>query len=182
MTAVVLTPGRGRVLLNFTLFQVGWFVCVLGAARGSTLLPVLYALGVAAVSLAGSPHRARLLAMLRACSLLGLVVDGLLVAYGSIGFPLDPPAALGMPLWIGAIWLLFATTFDGCMAWLRDRPALTFVAGAVGSPLSYRAAESLGALEVREGWTHVLAVGLAWGLLLVVQFRMVRAVLPPTDG
>lgn len=173
---------RLRTWLNFVVFKLGWIVCVLGAARGQTA-PALAWAGLAyglAVFMARRPAGVAL--MVPACALLGLAADSLLVARGAIAFPLDPPAVLGMPLWIGAIWIVFATTFGGCLAWLAGRPWIAFLAGAVGSPLSFRAAASLGALEVAPGGVQLATVSVVWGLLLPLEFALARRLMgAPAD-
>jgi len=40
-----------RKLINFVLFQLGWFACILGAAHGYVSLAVIFCLAVAAFHL-----------------------------------------------------------------------------------------------------------------------------------
>jgi hypothetical protein len=165
---------RVRSLINAVLFKAGWFVGVLGAAQGSSAPALAWAGLAIAAALGLAAHPARVGLMVASCTLIGLIADGSLVAFGAVSFPLDPPAVLGVPIWIGGIWLLFATTFDGCLSWLAQRPILAALLGAIGSPLSYRAAQALGALEVADAWPRLLMVSVVWGLLLPIQFAVVR--------
>jgi hypothetical protein len=46
------------------------------------------------------------------------------------------------------MWIAFATTLNVSMRWLRGRPELALLFGAVGGPLAFYAGERLGAVTV----------------------------------
>ncbi len=99
---------------------------------------------------------------------LGVLVDCVLASAGVLVF--REPAQIGrwtlVPSWIGALWLMFATAFPHSLAWLAARPGLAALSGALGGPLSYRAAVELGALRLHPD--ERLAYGLLaleWALL-----------------
>ncbi len=169
-------------MVNVVLFQAGWFVCVLGAARGWTPAPELCGPVVVALTLLLAPRAAATLAMVLACSALGLLVDGTLIRLGLVVFPAETPALLGVPFWIASLWLLFATTFDGCLRWLRGRPATAVVLGLIGSPLSYTAAERLDALTLGPDLTTLAAIGLGWGAMMPLQVGLAARIVGADRG
>ncbi len=74
----------------------------------------------------------------------GSVLDSALIYFGVFVFQSD---SLFIPLWLVAIWLSFALTINGCLAFLRSSIRLQMVAGMVLAPLSYIAGSSFGAVE-----------------------------------
>jgi hypothetical protein len=155
-----------NILINFIAFQVGWFACVLGAANGLPWLgPIVVA---AAVALHLVRARRPLPELLLVCSAmgLGLVADTLLLATGWLSYPSGHWLPGLAPYWIVAMWALFATTLNVSMGWMRGRPVLTFLMGAVGGPLSYLAGQKLGAIELNPPVYALAALALAWAMAM----------------
>lgn len=152
-----------RTALNIALMQTAWFACVLGAARDS------YLIGPAAVIVMTALHlrllsrdRRREGLFVAAAALFGFVVETVLTAAG--GYTPNRgylPSPLG-PLWMTALWANFATLLDHSLSWLRGRPALAALAGALGGPAAYLGGERLGAVAIEGGYGIVLLAA-AWG-------------------
>ena len=127
----------------------------------------------------------RELRLVGAAMLLGLVVDSVLLATGWLSYPNGQWIPGLAPYWIVAMWGLFATTLNVSMAWLRGRPVLAVLMGAVGGPLSYLAGEKLGAIELVPPLPALAALALAWALAMPLLMRLaerfdgVRAVTLP---
>jgi uncharacterized membrane protein YfcA len=62
--------------------------------------------------------------------------------------------------------MLFATTLNIAFRWLRDRLVLASLLGAVFGPLSYFAGARLGAVVINDFPSALIALALAWALLL----------------
>jgi len=157
-------------LVNFLAFQVCWFACVGGAARGLPWIGPLTVAAFVAAHLWSTP-RGRLRAaqawLLGLTGAIGYVADSLLVISGVLRFP--PQAALGGPaaLWMVALWMVQAATFSGAMSWMAGRFTVGAVFGAIGGPLAYLAGERMGAAFL--GPTHAVAIGVVaveWGLAM----------------
>jgi hypothetical protein len=107
--------------------------------------------------------------------LCGVLLDGALAMSGLLRYATPAPAVPtgGAPLWILALWLSFALTFNHSLAWLRSRPAAAVLLGALGGPLAYASAARLaGVVEFgppRGVSLGVLAAGWAVALLLLVR-------------
>ncbi len=153
-------------LINLGLFKLGWVACVFGAAAG---MPVIGALTVAlavAVHLSLADNRRAEAQLLVAAAGIGLIWETILVSggildYGNDGF--EPGLA---PYWIVGMWVLFATTMNVGMRWLRKSTALAAVFGAVGGPMSFLAGERIGAVSFGEPVISLVVIGLGWALLL----------------
>lgn len=155
-----------RTLVNFVAFQLGWFAVVLGAANAAAWLGLLVVGLVIALHLVlaeqpGKESRLIVLAML-----MGLVFDSLLVNSGWLRYASPGPIAGLAPYWILAMWALFATTLNVSMGWLKGKPGLAVLLGAVFGPLSYMAGQRLGALEFVDFRPGMLALVLVWALAM----------------
>jgi hypothetical protein len=141
---------RGSILrgaFNYLGMQVGWFACVLGAARGLPWVGPVVAGIYLVVHLLSSSNRARELRFILTVGAIGMGVDSVKKASGLLTYasPL-PPSEWLAPLWITAMWLLFATTLNSSLKWLQGRYWLAALMGAIFGPLSYMAGERMGAI------------------------------------
>lgn len=162
--------------LNFLAFQVGWFACVLGAANGVAWIGVLAVLAAAALHLARARRPGAELRLLLTATTLGLVLDSLLLATGWVAYPGSFAGGQWLPAlapyWLVAMWALFATTLNVSMGWLRGRPLLAALFGAVGGPLSYWAGARLGAMELLQPTLALAALAVIWGLAMPLLMRL----------
>ncbi len=151
-----------RNVANFLLFQTFWFTAVLGAAAGRMWLGPLAAIAVLTVHLwmlGDGRERKRELAYVLAVGLLGTLVDSLLRTAGATAYPTSEQAwpFAAVPPWITSLWVAFAILPRFSLRWLRGRPALAVLLGALGGPLSYLAGARLGAVAVGQSpsltWT-----------------------------
>ena len=66
------------------------------------------------------------------------------------------------------MWALFSTTLNVSMAWLKNRLVLASVMGAVFGPLSYLAGQRLGAIELLDTRSAIVALAMIWALVMPV--------------
>lgn len=167
--------GFGRKLYNFAAFQAGWFACVLGGAAGRGGLGVVVVAVLLAVHLVLARERRGEWKLLAWSIPLGLAVNTVLQTTGAV---VAPGPATG-PLWLLALWPLFATLFNESMSWMRGRYLLGVAFGAIGSPLSYWAGERAGALELHDrALVWIPLVVLTWGAAMVVLLRLQSKLTP----
>ena len=69
------------------------------------------------------------------------------------------------PYWMVALWALFATTLNVSLRWLRARPWLGALLGALGGPAAYYAGARLGALELATAGAGLGAIAIGWAVL-----------------
>ena len=146
---------------NLIGYQLVWFIAVIGASHGH-YWPAL-SCGVLFVvwQISTSPHSGIERRLLLVALVIGSVVDGGLALSGLASYATPAPAfpVGGAPLWILVLWASFAMTLNQTLVFLRERPALAAVFGAIGAPLAY--------LSAARGW-HVVQFappewrGLAW--------------------
>jgi hypothetical protein len=154
------------MVINFVLFQLGWFACVLGAANGRPWLGPLVVLVAVAVHLLRARRPMPELRLVLYAMLLGLVADSLLLATGWLRYPSGLWLPGLAPYWIVAMWALFATTLNLSLGWLRGRPLLAALTGAIGGPLSYLAGQKLGGIELLAPLPALVALALVWAVAM----------------
>jgi hypothetical protein len=155
---------------NFIGYQLAWFVVVRTAGQGQAWIGILAAGVFIVLQLAVSSRRLLDSKLMATALVLGLAIDGGLGLTGWVqyapGVVTVPPG--GAPLWILSLWMAFSLTLTRSLGWLRGRPVLGMLLGAVGGPLAY--------LSASRGWDAVefpapayrgvagLAVG--WGVAI----------------
>lgn len=138
-----------KSLLNYALFNGVWFVAVFGAAEGHVWWGLIAALVMLVVHLSLVPDRLPELGFVIGAGLAGAVIDSAMTMSGALRYP---TSAEGWsfkiaPPWIFALWFAFAMMPRFSLAWLRGRPKLGFVLGAIGGPLSFLGGNRLGVIE-----------------------------------
>ena len=158
-------PGRFALLVNFALYQVGWFACVLGAARGLPWIGAGLALVCAAVHLLLVRDRTREALLMAAAAVLGLAVDSLQLRLGVFTYPGGTPLEGIAPPWILVLWLQFATLLHYGLRWMSGRYLLAAVLGFAGGPLSFWAGERVGAIEFASTGAY-LVLACVWAAVM----------------
>jgi hypothetical protein len=158
-----------RLLVNIIGFYVGWFSCVLGAAKEQYLLGPLVVLVLFALHLKlNTPRRAE--AALAGLSLVaGFVVDSVLVAAGVMsvnrGFLPEPVTSL----WMAALWVNFAMTLNVALVRMQGHVWIAVVLGALGGPSAYYSGGKLGAAAIHDPlWLNLVILAVVWGVLTPV--------------
>lgn len=169
-----------KTLLNIAGLQIGWFSCALGAANqlpwfGPAVVAVYLLIHLSLVE--DRKQEARLILIV---GLLGTVVDGLMRFSGLLVYESAVPAVQWLaPVWITAMWMLFSSTLNHSLSWLKGRPWLAFLLGAIFGPLSYIAGTRLEAIAFNGDWFMIVAMlVIVWGasmtLLMVLAERNMK--------
>ncbi len=166
----------GPVIINAVLFQITWFACALGAAKG-LLWPAIAACGALAVFQLQSKHRHPSdVALIATALALGLVIDSAWIQLGLISYATPAPVAALAPAWILILWVGFALTINHSLAWLNLHPLLPAVAGLICAPLSYLAGVKLGALAYQgDSLLISCALGVTWAIAMTVLVQVSRS-------
>jgi len=154
------------IVLNLVAFQIGWLACVLGGARGLPLGGTGLVAVLIAIHLWRSTNPRRELILIATVGVLGAIWDSLLVMLGWLHYPSGTLIDGTAPHWIVAMWMLFATTLNVSLRWLRGRLLLATLLGAVGGPMAYFAGYRLGGVEFSQLWVGLTALGLGWAVLM----------------
>lgn len=154
-----------RVLFNVVQSQVGWFALVLSAAAGQAWIGIAVAAALLLLHVLRVAQPTVELAVVGVAAAVGAIVDTVLLQLDLLRFASSGIAGVA-PLWMIALWMVFATTLRHSLAWLQSRPVLAAAIGAAAGPLAYAAGARLGAVEVPNVARGYAAIGLSWSIAL----------------
>lgn len=149
-------------LINFLLFQVGWFSGVLGAAWNLALYGSLTMLMILISHLFVSRNFVGEILLILFAVVLGTLWDSWLLMQGWLTFNNGMWHAYLAPHWIILLWALFATTINHSLGWLKQRYLLAGALGAIAGPAAYYAGARLGAVELLHPEAALLALSVGW--------------------
>ena len=154
------------LLANFAIFQVGWLSSVIGGAQGMPWLgPLAAAVAIVVhVNFARRPFEELLLVTF--CALIGASFDSMLVAAGWVAYKSGQFSPYLAPYWIITMWMLFATTLNVSMRWLRGRPKLAAFFGFYGGPAAYIAGQALGGIVLVNTFAALAALAIGWAVIM----------------
>ena len=133
-------------LINYALYQLGWFACVLGGAWRRPWTGFLVAVILIGVHLALSRERSIEGRLIVLAAAVGAVVEIVQIASGTYRFTSGTVAEALPPPWLLAMWAQFATTFRFSLRSVVTRPVPAMLFGAAGGPIAFLAGERLGAV------------------------------------
>ena len=158
---------------NFVFFQAGWFACIIGAANEQVLWPVIGTLFYLGIHIWHSEHSELELKLVFKAVIFGVSADTLIANLGFLYFNDAWPSVYLSPFWMWTLWALVASTVSGSLSWLRGRPLLGAVLGAIAGPMSYEAGIRMGAgswgPNGQLGGLVLLAV--VWGVAMPLFFH-----------
>jgi len=153
-------------LFNIVAFEIAWTASVVGGARQLPWLGPVVVLIVLAFHLraARRPFDEALLFLI--CAVIGAGFDSVLVAAGWVTYKAGVFSEYFAPYWIITMWMLFATTLNVSMRWLRGNPRLAALIGFLGGPASYIAGQALGGIVLSNQFSALLALALGWAVMM----------------
>lgn len=157
-----------NLFVNFLLYQLGWLAAVIGAAQQLPWLGPLAMLIVVAWHLYRSRYPQPELMLVVVCACIGAVFDSVLVAFNWVSYPSGLFSDSMAPYWIISMWMMFATTLNVSMRWLKGRPLLAVVLGAIAGPLAYLAGQKLGGIIFVDSQAALLSLAAGWGVMMPV--------------
>jgi putative effector of murein hydrolase len=172
---------------NLVLFKLGWVACVMLAAAGQPLMATLVVAAVVAAHLATVPVKSKESMLLVSAALIGMTWESLLVKFGIVSYSGYPDAAAFAPYWIVAMWVLFATTINQGLRWIKRSWIVASAAGLIGGPLAFFSGAQLGAVEFSNTALALATIGVGWAVLLPILALVADTIidsawLEPRDG
>ena len=70
------------------------------------------------------------------------------------------------------MWMLFGTTINLSMRWMRGRPVLAAAFGLVGGPLAYMAGHKIGGIEFVDQTAALVMLAIGWAILMPVLMHL----------
>lgn len=161
----------GRVVFNVAGYQAVWLASIQGAAHARPWLgPILVALMVG-IELSLSARPMQLAALMAIASVVGFGQETLMFKFGLVTYPHHPD---GVPLWMLALWPLFATTLPVSLRALQSRPLIAALVGALFAPLAYSAGRAAGAIALPDTPRSLAVLAAAWMVVLPALLEICR--------
>jgi hypothetical protein len=161
-----------NLLINVAAFKLGWLSSVFGGAQQLPWLgPVVVFIAVA-LHLARAERPRSELILILSCGLIGAVFDSVLVAAGWVTFPSGMFSDLMAPYWIVTMWMLFGTTINMSMRWMRGRPLLASAFGFVGGPLAYVAGHKIGGIQFVDQAPAIAMLAVGWAVIMPLLMQL----------
>jgi hypothetical protein len=151
---------------NLVLFKLGWVACVMLAAAGQPVMAMLVVAAVVLAHLATVPVKSKESMLLVSAAVIGMTWESLLVRFGIVSYPGYTDAAALAPYWIVAMWVLFATTINHGLRWIKRSWIVASAAGLIGGPLAFYSGAQLGAVEFSNTLLALVSIGVGWAVLL----------------
>lgn len=161
-----------QIAVNFILFQLGWFSCVLMAARGLPDTGIVIALLLVGVQLFLADNRKNLLILLFIVTLIGSAWDSVMTSFNILVFNTGMIVSFLAPGWIIAMWLMFSTTLNVSFRWLYGRYWLAMLLGAIFGPVTYQAGAAMGAVVIPDNLLANSVIAAGWALLMPLYIKL----------
>jgi Protein of unknown function (DUF2878) len=158
---------KTQVILNFILSQLGWFIGVLGAAYHWPWLALLMILVIVGSQLWFATALMPAVTLILLTTAAGAVLDQVMLNHHLLQYQSHGWSTSVVPVWILALWMLFATTLNVSLRWLRNRPVITALFGAIGGPMAYLAASKLGAVFIVQTPLSYIVLSVAWACMML---------------
>lgn len=152
------------MIINFVLFQMAWFACVVGASCDIPWLGVQVVMAILVWHIGHSKQYMPELRLMLVCLLTGGLYDQMLLSSGLITYSSHGWSDALVPAWILGLWLAFATLLNGSLRWMHGRYLTGALFGAIGGPLAYAGAEKIGAVMIT-GRNSYIALSLGWAII-----------------
>ena len=156
---------KSQLIINFVLFQIGWFACVLGAGKQLPWLGVIVVAVIVAWHLLQAKQAKPEIILLVLALLIGGMFDQLMLMNGLISYQAHGWSISLLPAWILALWAVFVTILNVSLRWMRGKWLVAILFGAIGGPLAYIGAEKLGAVTLNALPMSYVALSVGWGIL-----------------
>jgi hypothetical protein len=158
-------------IINAVLFQLCWFLAVLGG--WIWVLPAVVIMGIH--YFASSRDTVLDIKLPLVIGGAGMAMDGLFGAHGVYAFGPEPMLStpVAVPLWLCLLWIAFGLTLTRSLAWLVQRSGIFIPLCAVAGPLAYLAGRETGAIGF--GDNAVVGLVLEWLLIAMLALWTYRA-------
>jgi hypothetical protein len=156
------------LIVNFVVFQIAWLFSVIGGAQQMPWLGPVSVLVAVILHLRAARKPFEEVLLILACALVGAGFDSVLVAMGWVTYKAGLVSDYLAPYWIVTMWMLFATTLNVSMRWLRGKTKLAALLGFYGGPTSYLAGQALGGIVIVDQIAALSALAIGWAIMMPV--------------
>lgn len=158
-------------LCNSASFYFGWIACISAGATNRPYFGFFIAIALVIAHLIFISRKISLdLLLIVTAFLLGIIVDSSFIHFHIIFYATANPFFENMtPLWVLGVYMIFATSINYSLCWLKNRMVLGMLLGASGGFASYYAGIKTGAATFgKDALTSSVVISLTWATLLPI--------------
>jgi hypothetical protein len=172
---------RHTRLVNYALYQIGWFACVVGASVQHPWAGLSIAVALTAAHVIWSEEPAIEASLVLLAAAVGTALESIQIAAGTYTFSSGLVLGALPPPWLVMMWGQFATTFRFSLRPVIASPMRAALFGAVGGPAAFLAGQRLGAVTFLPPVVNgLLRLAVCWSLAMATFAVIVRRLTP--DG
>jgi hypothetical protein len=154
-----------KVIINFILFQITWFACVIGGAERLPWLGILFALVTLTWHFYIATDKLVELKLVTCVIVIGGLFDQFLLSSHLVSYQSHGWSNNLVPVWILGLWIGFTTTLNVSFRWMHRKWLVSAIFGLIGGPLAYIGAAKLGAVTLNSIPQTYIALAIGWGVL-----------------
>jgi hypothetical protein len=155
-----------RRLVNFAVYEAAWFACICGVAHGHPSWGTAAVVAAIAWHVAISARPSSELALIVILCAIGLVAESLVVAQRNVAYPAGQPVSWLAPYWMVALWGEFGIALNVTLRWLKRKPWLAALLGAVFGPLSFMGGVRMGGARFVDEAAALVTLVVMWAVLM----------------
>lgn len=163
---------QSRLVVNFVLFEIGWFACIIGAAKQMPWLGVATVFAIVTWHLTQAKQVEKELQLLLIALVIGGTFDQIMLNHQLISYEAHGWSSMIVPVWILALWAEFVTVLNVSLRWMKGRWLMAVLFGAIGGPLAYIGAEKLGAVTLNHLPISYIALSIGWACLTPLLLKL----------
>ena len=160
------------LVINYVVFQIAWLSAVIGGAQQMPLLGPLTVMIALLIHVKAARRPFEEVLLVLCCGLIGTAFDSFIVAMGWVSYTSGLFSNVVAPYWIITMWMLFATTLNVSLRFLRGKPAMAALFGLLGGPTTYLAGEKLGGIQLTSPVEAMIALGVGWAIMMPALMRL----------
>jgi hypothetical protein len=165
-------------------FNVVWFVCAIGAARGFSSPGVAAAATFLALTLWSRRWNREDIILVLFSGLIGAIAETLFGYFGLIRYAAPLAGSMVAPAWIVALWLAFGATISTTVTLLGARAGRKAAGlGLIFGPAAYAAGGAMGALSVSPPTMRsYVVISMVWALAFPALVKAIEALRAKRDN
>ena len=158
------------LIFNVISFYIYWWLCLIGSSRGDFFYGPLAALVYFIIHFFIIDNKYKEFKYIIICMILGILIETLMLQLNFIEYRGYLSSNYNIaPLWVIVLWMGFGTTVFHSFKWVLGKYKLSFLLGAIFTPVIYFSAYKIGSIAFNYNvLTSYLILSLIWGFTLLL--------------
>ena len=167
------TISKKFISFNILGYQLIWFLTVWCVQNNMYLYPLISTVLYLVIHFLISEHKRRDLIILLGISIIGSIVDSLLLTFEVFQVTSTQPLFISIPYWLISIWIAFSLLIPYSLNWITTHKITAIMAGAIFGPLAYLSAIKFTILTTSNTTSSLVVLSIIWAILMyiIIKFK-----------